>query len=397
MNVFQRLIACCTLVLVTLSPCTALLIQQPNGAYTVALSTATLVDSGRIDPYDPAHGKRNVTLSLFYPVHKEECYQTCTIPYMPPATAAYYNSLISAFNISGNNTFESFKLQVCCKPSPRATRNATTFPLILFSAGLGGSRLIYNVLAQTLASKGYAVATLDSTYGSVLVEYPDGTYVSGLNISYWCTEDPPGFCKPTANIPPLLETGVRDAQFVLETLGANSSSGTFPIPGAVRGFDVDRVVYGGHSFGGATALRASMEDARVVGAFNLDGSQFGNITDVVAPAMLFGRSDPFPHNRTDDATWQETWTHLKGWRREVGLEGAQHTTFGDMGLLAEVAGWSGAEGLERLIGKVGGRRSFEVVMEYTVAFVEYALRKGDGGLFDGPSEAYPEIIVNQGT
>lgn len=384
------------LALIVVSLCMAILVPPPNGSYVIGLTTTTLADATRIDPYDPDHGARNITISLFYPLHRNMCIQTCVIPYMPPATAAYYSAVVSTFGVSRNKTFESFEIQVCCETSTQALEAITNHPLVLFSAGLGGSRLIYSILAQELASAGYAVATLDSTHDSILVEYPDGTFVPGKDISYWCLEDPPGFCKPTANVPPLLETNVQDAQFVLDTLG-NHSSEAFPIPGIKSRFNVSRVVYAGHSFGGATAIRASMLDDRIVGAVNLDGAQFGNITDSRTPALLVGRSDPSPHNRTDDTTWQVTWEHLRGWRREIGVRGTQHTTFGDMALLAKLDGWPITDKLQTLIGTLDGQRSFDVVLVYLKAFFEFALQGKTSELFSEPSSLYPEIVLDQDT
>jgi dienelactone hydrolase len=372
--------------------CKALLIPEPSGQYAVALSIVKLVDESRIDPYDPSHGKRNVMISLFYPVDRKQCNETCPIPYMPPITAAYYDTVVAAFGVSSNGTFESFRLQVCCKPSSKAAEDVTKFPLVLFSAGLGGSRLEYNAVAQNLASAGYAIATLDSTYDSVVVEFPDGSHVAGLNISYWCTEVVPGFCTPTSNIPPLLDVNVQDAQFVLSQLGEHSILKTL-VPGAAHGFNIDQVAYLGHSFGGATAIRASMKDKRIVGAVNLDGGQFGNITDIHQPALLFGRSDPVPHNRTDDATWQDTWDHLKAWRQQIGLKNAQHRTFSDLPRLAKLAGWPVTDKLQELIGLLDGQRSFDVITTYVKAFLDFSFNGNESPLFDGPSMAFPEVIV----
>ena len=397
MQTLSRVAVCLNLIFeFTRTTCTAVVIPPPNGTHAVAFNTTTLIDLNRTDPYDPQGGSRNITISLFYPVAKKECIQSCVIPYMSPLTAAYYSSLASAFGVTKNETFQSFHVQTCCKVSPRAIESAPSYPLVLFSAGLGGSRSIYSVLARELASAGYAVATIDSTHDSVVIEYPDGTFVPGLDISYWCIEDPPGFCKPSVNVPPLLETNVRDAQFVLNKLG-NHSSENFPIKDATRGFNVTRVVYMGHSFGGATAIRAGMLDGRIVGAVNIDGAQFGNISDSYTASLLIGRSDPAPHNKTDDATWRETWDRLKGWRREIGLKGTQHMAFGDMALLAKLDGWPITEKLQTLVGTLDGQRSFDVMMVYLKGFIKFALEGKGSEIFDGPSKLYPEMIVDQQT
>jgi dienelactone hydrolase len=372
--------------------CLADKIPRLDGEYGIALQSANLIDDSRIDPYDANNGKRKVMMSLFYPVARKECIQTCSLPYAPPLTANEFDTEVAAFGAPSDGAFEALQLEICCEPSPKAVEDATSFPLVLFSAGLLGSRLEYSLIAQRIASAGYAVATLDSMYASVIVEIPDGTSVAGLNISYWCNEHVTDVCSPTPNIPPLLETNVQDAQFVLDQLREASVVGKL-MPGATTGFDTEHVAYCGHSFGGATAIRAAMKDKRIAGAVNLDGGQFGNITDIDTPVLLFGRSDPAPHNKTDDTTWQEVWNHAKGWRRQIGLENAQHRTFNDVPLIGKLAGWPVTEKLQELIGSLDGQRSFCIITAYIIAFLDMSLKEQQTLLFDGPSEAFPEVIV----
>ncbi|KAF2652520.1 hypothetical protein K491DRAFT_604721 [Lophiostoma macrostomum CBS 122681] len=372
--------------------CLGLNIPEPKGRYNAALSTAELVDDSRIDPYDPNRGNRSVMVSLFYPVPRNQCNQTCLVPYAPRLAANEFDMEAAAHGAPSNGTFENLRLDVCCSPSHNATQDAITYPLVLFSAGLLDSRLQYNAMAQKITQAGYAVVTLDSTYGSSIVEFPDGRSVAGLNVSFWCDEHVTDVCSPTPNIPPLLETNVQDARFILDQLGGPSGIKSL-IPSATQGFDTEHVAYCGHSFGGATAVRASMEDKRVVGAINLDGDQFGNITDVLAPVLLFGRSDPVPHNRTDDSTWQETWDHALGWRRQIGLRDAQHWTFNDQPMLAKLAGWPVTESLKAWIGILDGQRSFAVISAYVIESLDFPLKGQNSSLFDGPSQSFPEVVV----
>ncbi|EOA82629.1 uncharacterized protein SETTUDRAFT_165100 [Exserohilum turcica Et28A] len=274
-------------------------------------------------------------------------------------------------------------MQVCCKPSRRVVKDVGKFPLVLFSPGLGGSRLLYNVLAESLASAGYAVATMDHTFEALVVEYPDGSFTPGLNASYWDPSIP-------GRLESLLGVRVEDGRFVLSQLGRKDVVRKLA-PGSACGFNTSRVAFYGHSFGGATAISALMNDTRFTGAINMDGTQYGNQTDVKKPALLFGRAKPSPHNRTNDASWEGVWRHLKGWRRELGLEDSEHLTFGDVPLLLKLIRLPIP--VKPIIGSLDGERSFEIITTYIEAFMDYVLKGKKSELFDGPSEKFPEIVV----
>jgi pimeloyl-ACP methyl ester carboxylesterase len=363
-------------------PSHGLLIPGPTGDYAVAVNIAKLVDESRTDPYDPNHGKRNVMISLYYPVIRSECEQMCAIKYMPPRTAAYTDRFLSYYGVYTNNTFEQFELEMCCKPSAAAVSAATAFPLVLFQGGLGGTRLMYGAMTQNLAGAGYAVASIDSTYDSLIVEYPDGTYTPGYNFTtYW---------NDTALYGALQDVHVQDAQFVLTQLGKTSIVSSL-IPGASCAFDTSQVGFYGHSFGGATAIAALQTDPRIVGAMNLDGSQWRPALNTSKPALLFGSTEPAPHNRTTDASWRDTWDHLTGWKRELGLRNAVHTTFGDSALLVKLLGWPKNQ-TAGFVGTLDGRRVFEIQTTYITAFMDFVLCGRESGLLDGASEEYPEVL-----
>jgi dienelactone hydrolase len=365
-----------------------ILIPAPSGQYAVGRSTAKLVDTSRTDPYDPDHGNRNVMVSLFYPVERDSCEKTCLGDYLPPATTAYLDVVGSQQYGIPNGTLSAIKLQLCCETYPSANKNINRFPVVLFSPGLGSSRLLYSGIAQNLASNGYTVVTLDSTFESLIVEYPDGTYTTGLDASYWqsnSTENP--------RLKALLNTRVEDGQFVLTQLGKEDVIKSL-LPGAPCALDVKRAGFFGHSFGGATSIIALMQDPRIVGAINIDGFQWGNLTDTYKPALLFGRADPSPHNRTNDASWVTAWDHFKGWRRELGLENSQHLTFMDVPLLYKLAGLPITDAVKQTFGNIDGERAYEVVNTYLRAFFDFAIKGKNSQLFEGPNEAYPEVRLD---
>jgi hypothetical protein len=224
---------------------------------------------------------------------------------------------------------------------------------------------------------------MDHTFESLVVEYPDGSVIPGLNASYWDPSIP-------GRLESLLDARVEDGRFVLSQLGRKDVVQKLA-PGSERGFNTNRVAFYGHSFGGATAISALMKDTRFAGAINLDGTQHGTQTDVKKPALLFGRAEPSPHNRTNDASWEGVWKHLKGWRRELGLKDIEHSTFGDYPLLLKLIKLPTP--VEPIIGSLDGERSFEIVTTYVEAFMDYVLKGRKSELFDGPSEKFPEIVV----
>lgn len=114
--------------------------QPPNGT-NVFITDFTITDRSRVDPFAPCyHQPRWLMLTLFQPTH---CTTTKQKLYMPPVTATLYDAMYSSPGIS-NETFEAFHIEMC-PPSPP---KITDFPLVLFSTGLGVSRLAYSVLCQ---------------------------------------------------------------------------------------------------------------------------------------------------------------------------------------------------------------------------------------------------------
>lgn len=368
-----------------------ILFPVPKGKYAVGHNTAKLIDESRIDPYDPNHGKRNVMISLFYPIEHEACEQISPINYMPPTTAALFGQMAAEEYGVPNGTIETIRLQVCSKPSPRSIKEVGKYPLVLFSPGLTGIRLIYNFMAEKLASAGYAVATMDHTFEGAIVEYPDGTFTLGHNLSYW---ESPGQSGPIPNITKLnalLETRKEDSQFVLSQLGLRDVVNRL-VPGASCAFNSAKAAFFGHSFGGATAISALMKDKRFAGAIDMDGTQYGNLTDTDKPAILFGRADPNSHNSTNDDSWPPTLDHLKGWKRELGLKDSGHLDFGDLPYLFKLGGIPVPDALKSQLGSLDGERAVDIITTYVQAFMDQVLKGKTSELFDGPSDAYPEIV-----
>ena len=137
------------------------------------------------------------------------------------------------------------------------------FPVVLFSHGLFSTRQAHTALIEEIVSHGFIVAAMDHPYDAIAVKFPDGTEVD------YMMEYPDvtfkGFHEYRRDN---LELRSGDVLFVLNRLEALSRDGEDPLAAVM---DLEPGVAAlGHSFGGATAIRAAQRDPRIKRVFGLD-------------------------------------------------------------------------------------------------------------------------------
>lgn len=134
-----------------LSLCNASTFPPPIGNYSTSIVTAELVDHHRLDPYAPTPKPRALMISIFWPVPSALCILH-KIPYMDAVTAAFEDSEYAVDGVLPD-TLESLTLEDCQKtlksnPNHRHLESGAPYPLVLFSTGMGNSRLLYSSMAQ---------------------------------------------------------------------------------------------------------------------------------------------------------------------------------------------------------------------------------------------------------
>jgi pimeloyl-ACP methyl ester carboxylesterase len=300
-------------------------LPRPDGRYGTGSSWAMLVDHSRSDPYSAAAGikqNRRLMVSSFYPVALRQQCLDLPSPYMPATTAAYLDSEYAAYGIP-NNTFASFNL-ISCKPRGRPSVGSQFFPTVLFSPGLGNSRLLYSAMAQSLASEGFNVVTIDHPYDADIVEFEDGSTVLAAEID------------SDEQILAALDVRVQDVSFVLDQLRLkNTNEKLF---GGRPGAKNEQYTIFGHSLGGATAAAATLSDKRLNGAINLDGSFFGDVLSKGAakPLMIMSHDGK---NLTTDDSWAATWNATqKVTKVAVTIGDTAHGSYSDLPLIADALG-----------------------------------------------------------
>lgn len=353
----------------------------PNGAYNTTVTAMELVDHARLEPYSNITEPRAVMISYFRPV---ECEADHLADYSPPATAAHSDEYLSSAGIT-KGSFARFKLQVCSDQSTRSSDGCEDdLPVVIFSPGLRSLRSWSNGVAQWVASHGYHVVSIDHPYDASFVEFPDGRQVYGTVNSI----TPETMAKAA-------KTRQEDSKFVLDQLGEASVIRKLN-PGATDGLDVRRSAIFGHSLGGSNAANVLLDDPRMMGGINFDGTVYGPglDTDETRPFMLFGTG---VHNATNDSSWSTFWSHLKGWKRGMVYQPAEHLTFTDEPMLLKLLDIDLDDipsDVDLQIGTVDGLRNMEILSAYIVAFLDFVLKGGEEGILSGPTSKHPEIAYN---
>ncbi|KAF2832496.1 PAF acetylhydrolase family protein [Ophiobolus disseminans] len=376
--VYQTVFTIATLALWPLraASATVLPVAGPK-RFDVAITTASLTDSDRLDPFTGDGRARSIMVSSFNPV--ASCLQTHLEAYMPPATAAFLDDKFSAYGLP-NGSFRSLQIETC-NTTQRGPCSSDNFPLVLFSGASETSRLIYTSMLQSIAATGYLVVSIDHPYDADVVEFLDGTTVTGKDIS--SDED----------IELALATRVGDITFVRQQM-TNATIADNLFPGHQLGNRLPKTAVIGHSLGGATAASAMLQDVSINAGLNLDGSMFGKVLEagLDRPFMLMGHENK---TQETDPSWKAIWLQIKEWKAEFEVKGAAHYSFSDLPLITAVLGLQEQLPAEvaEFLGTIEGHHMTELIVEYVSMFLDLVLKNGsENGLIES-NDNFPEVVV----
>ncbi|KAI4724624.1 alpha/beta-hydrolase [Aureobasidium sp. EXF-10728] len=359
---------------------TAIIVQPPLGKYGVATTTMELVDTSRNDTFASKPEHRRVMVSAYYPATPLKKCQPVMVPYMTPATAVIYDEMYAPLGIP-NGTFASFELSVCAYDRKDRSRRLRGFPIVLFSPGLGNSRLVYGAMAQSLASQGFVVITMDHAYDASIVEHPDKTIALAADIS------------SDKQIEADVLVRQHDVSFLITQL-QNRSIRQDLFHDIANTKSLTDILVMGHSLGGTTAAAAMLADHRIAAAVNLDGTLFGNVLHkgLTRPFMIMSHQGK---NLTTDASWEQIWPKVSGTKLAVTLNGTQHGSFTDLPLLASTLGLDAGASTEidRLLGTMKGVRTMDIVNAFVDQFFDFARGTSKGLVPPQMTMNFPEAMV----
>ncbi|KAI0096282.1 platelet-activating factor acetylhydrolase [Nemania sp. FL0031] len=347
-------------------------IFYPNttGPFRVGYKDLELIDYSRNDIYAPIPQPRDLMSTLFYPISDTQ--ETCTInPLLTPILEAYLDVLLS----TPPGTFKQFALPSCAN-APIARPD---LPLVLFSHGFKGSRLLYAGFLQEFASWGFNVLAVDHPYDAAVVEYPDGRFV--LNT---LSDSEPGAVEEA------LHVRVEDVMFALNSM--DNSTITSQIPGlsdfgSGKGLQTGRVGIMGHSFGGSTTFQATVNDTRFSAGTSFDGPFWGFANQTGTDASIMSMTALQPSSEDWMVGWAETWPLLRSFKRWFDVAGTLHLSFDDFPLLADLLGAN----INDVVGNVTGSRMIQIQSSFTTNFFNQFLKNITS---DSPDNGqWPEVSL----
>lgn len=377
---------------------------QPGGPYAVGTLSLHFDDEQREEIFLPGGGtRREVAAQIWYPALPARGARHA--PYLEDASvltpwlaklAGYPAFLFEQFRYVKSPAYEG---------APPDTRGGP-FPLLIYLTGQNGFRSASSFQILELASRGYVIIGLDQPGASAAVLRSDGRIVptQPRSVTYPLAQqrvdprDPPplllGRPMPEGSIPYF----AADVGLALDRLARlPPDSPAAPIAGIV---DLDRVGVFGVSLGGLVAAEASFRDPRIKAALMMDVFMPRPVVEkgLGQAAMWITRdADTMRLERRRAGGWSEAdieqhqrtmraaYASQRGPGYYLSLPGLFHLGLTDAPL------WSPLLDLVGFMGPLEGRRVFELLDAYSLAFFDRYLKGGPASLLDGPSPLYPEL------
>ncbi|PWH13497.1 MAG: hypothetical protein DDG60_10195 [Anaerolineae bacterium] len=383
----KRLIAfIATLGLLTVSTALPALLPVPStppprGPYAVGTFSRLLVDESRRELYSEKDEARRIMMQVWYPAHFP-ARETPRAFWMPeakqvaPEIATYIG--LPRFFLNHLALAKSFAYENI----PPARQNGP-YPVLVFVHGWNGFRQQATFLMEDLASHGYIVASLDLPYGARMVVFPDGS-VAPNNPAALPRSDGLSTEEYEAIARKLVEQWSGDVGYTLDILAQLNAN---PTESLYNLLDMEKVGVFGHSTGGGATIQFCGSDARCKAGLTYDAFMRPVGLEVLqngtSQPFLYVFSEQWPFERNTQL-FEAYYQHVPHANRVITILGADHYDFTDIPALSPLAPQLG------LKGPIPATRVQSLLMDYTLAFFDYALKGQPAPLLDGPSQVYPE-------
>ena len=350
----------------------------PTGDYAIGVKTYHLIDTSRPENFtqDP-DDYREMMVQVWYPVEPtEELYQTPAAPYMDPFTFQWLKGRSPIPLITIPDTAHTF-VHPHGFVSPEIATSSQPFPLILFSHGYDGVYQIYTSLIEELVTNGYVIVSINHPYIAGITVFPGNRTV---NVSV-IPSDPQ---QREAWLQLGQRSVVDDAKFVLDFVQELNNSD----PMFAGRFDTSHVGMYGHSFGGGATAICCYEDNRFTAGLTLDGffSSENIAGGMSAPFLMMVTGGRF----LSDTSLTYIWENLSDDAYLVGINGSQHYSFTDVGVLlrhlvplipARLLGF----------GEIDQKRMVNLTVKVERAFFDVYLKHVPNNVLDETLSMFPEI------
>ena len=244
-------------------------LPEPTGSFPIGSMSFLMEDTSRSEIYTEEEGDfRELMVTVWYPAQKEKGAKPA--PYVVD-TQALGAAIRDGVGVPGFLVGYLSLVKSGVVADAPLSEDYETYPLLVFSHGLGVSSGFYASIIVELVSRGYIVASIDHTYSTISTTFPDGR-VTNFQTDVENYSD--------AELAELEAIWSEDIRFVVTQMEA-MNKGVYTDAFRNR-IDTARIGALGHSFGGGAAYTALFADERIKAAINLDGSVYG-----VDPSLSF--------------------------------------------------------------------------------------------------------------
>jgi len=360
---------------------------RPTGPFAVGTHEYLWIDQNRGEPFaENKTDRRHVLVRVWYPAQ----------PQRDVEPALYIRDVNEFAEDSESRKLQKVKTNAVTD-APFAN-SKEPFPLLMYQPGGGNPRFVATFETEQLASYGYIVVAEDHAGFNETVLYPDGYRVKSF---MQLAPKPKGILREDALAnwdflsKEVFPTWTADGSYVLDKLTELNRT-----PGDLfyQKIDLTRIGMFGWSFGGATSMQMSRDDARVKAVVDQDGQLFGDVRDkgTGRPFMLMHHGLPeVPPTPKDADTMKELVAMVDQWDRsllahstndwyQVTIAKTEHGSFSDLTLF----GPNPPDHLDP-------QRTHDIIATYTLAFFDKYLRGRDSDLLKAPSAKYPEVTFSK--
>jgi len=381
-------------------------LPKPSGPYPVGTTNLHFIDANRPETFTPD------------PCDHRELFARVWYPAELPASGRPVSYCENAHEISraltGPTPMPSFLFDHLGLVKSHSFRDAEVartnerFPIVIFSHAYWGSVSQCTALMEELASHGYVAVSVGHSYETPYLIQSDGhirafdprneefrlrgverTAAFAAQQRLNQTRDPnelEALIREISRLRPKTVESIRiwarDISATIDEL-EQIDRGAGPLAGRL---DLERVAVLGHSFGGAAAGQACLDDVRCKAGINMDGLQLGDMLDkdLSRPFLFMHHDNVHAFNKTPNLVFFEK---ARSPAYLLTIEGTGHLSFTDVSLY-------GRASLFRLMspaGTIDGKRCHGIVGDYVLAFLDKHLRGRDSTLLDGSCSRYPEV------
>lgn len=238
----------------------------PEGSFNIGTQDFYWIDDKRVETFtkDPSD-KRRLMVQVWYPTDHD--IKGKGYPYIANPAEFGDNKRIKKFlNIRTNSIHDAF-----------ISKKLEKFPVIVFSHGMGNSRLANTSQVEHLVSHGYIVFGIEHTFFYRSQIYPDGYKIVGNGYPKYkkIKDDPKQTAKSDFEAYDNLERDIwlKDAEYVIKKIKGLNKSSKFKF---YNRLDLSNMGMFGYSFGGTTTIEICSKYPGVKAGVCYDGPKIGD-------------------------------------------------------------------------------------------------------------------------